>query len=470
MSKRAVADLLIVAGLIVAGLGSLGAFGTALADEVRWAIAIGSVALAGLVIAGGGAYAVSVSERRRSAIAAGQTRTALDTVQKRVDPLRDFRQANHVSAAKLDQLATSVTTLEAELRAARGDRTRQSEKPRARTGDVEFAPIEADVAPADPRPVAIGDSGVDAPPAMRSRRVDPDELPEAVWTERYGVASSYTYKLHESKRRRHLLPMMGHRQRVWAFNDKLAGYRFAADHGISSPETIARSTSMADFDWASAPDRFAIKPHNGAANRGVFLLARREDGDYDELLAGRVLSVAAVLEEYAGFVERQQISARFAVEELLAPRPELRSKIDIPDDLKVYCFYDRPVVIMQRRTFGQQDRQLWRFKVWTSDWSDMGPVKYPDRYSSDLERPAGGDSVLAAAERLATSLAVPFIRLDLYDTDRGTVFGEVSPHPGPPEVWDPKVDEFLGQQWEIAEARLLAERIFPSEIKPDAAG
>jgi hypothetical protein len=209
-----------------------------------------------------------------------------------------------------------------------------------------------------------------------------------------------------------------------------------------------------------------VKPHNGAANRGVYLLVRTSDGRYRDLMSGATRSAAQIRDDYADLVSRGLVSIRLTVEELLAPRPELSDVIDAPDDFKVYCFYDRAPVVMQRRMFGRSDPRDWKFKFWTRDWDDLGPVKYANRCDSRLERPAGADELIAAAERAGRRLAIPFVRLDLFDTDRGIVFGEVSGHPGPPEVWAPEIDELLGREWENAEARLLAAGILPSEVRP----
>ena len=290
-------------------------------------------------------------------------------------------------------------------------------------------------------------------------------LPEIDWAGRDVEPPSYRYKLHESKRRKLLLDAEGHRQRVWAFNDKLAGLRLAAELGVATPNTIADVPLLADLDWEMLPDRFVLKPLQGAASRATFLLCRSGDS-FRDLMDGKCKSQADIVGAAQDLVDRGLVSARFCVEELLAPRAELLDRIAQPDDFKVFCFWDRPVVVMQRRLGGRPDPSAWRFKFWNSAWEDLGPVKYPDRCDPTLDVPAGGDEIIEAAARIGRHLAIPFVRLDLYDTDRGVVFGEVTPHPGPPERWESNVDEILGRHWEHAEARLLAAGLAPNEPKP----
>ena len=131
----------------------------------------------------------------------------------------------------------------------------------------------------------------------------------------------------------------------------------------------------------------------------------------------------------------------------------------IPDDFKVYCFYDRASLVMQRDLAESANRSKWRFKFWSRDWVDLGAIKYADRVDPDLDAPVHGAALIEEAERLGALLRLPFVRLDFYDTDRGVVFGEVTLNPGPPEIFGPEFDEYLGRQREYAAARLLAEDV-----------
>ena len=317
------------------------------------------------------------------------------------------------------------------------------------------------------------------PPALRARSADGvdlavrptdtesidigSDLPEIVWRAPNALRPSYMYKLHESKRVKLLLNAYGHRQRIWAFNDKPSGYAFAESIGVAVPAVIVPNAEMASIDWSELPPRFVIKPRNGAASRGVSLLESTADGRYHDLMRGETNTAEEIRSRYVDLVDRKLISPHCSVEELLTPRLELRDRIDAPDDFKIYCFYDRAAVVMQRRRFCSSDSRDWKFKFWTRSWDDLGRVKYLDRCDAGLERPAGAEELIAAAERVGRQLAVPFVRIDFYDTVRGVVFGEVTAHPGPPEVWTAEIDELLGREWENAEARLLAGGISVSE-------
>ncbi|MEQ8718162.1 MAG: ATP-grasp fold amidoligase family protein [Acidimicrobiales bacterium] len=289
--------------------------------------------------------------------------------------------------------------------------------------------------PADPASAALAEISVPAH--------------HAVWSDVTEARPSYVYKLHESRRRNRLVRAMGSAHPMWAVNSKAQGYRFAASLGIEHPRTIATFDDLSALDPSLLGARFLIKPQQGSTNRGVFGLVAAPDGGYRDLLSGRALSWDRVHREYRSHVNDGAISAAGMVEELLASSDGSGA---IPDDWKVYVFGGRAVVTMQRRMNATADRSKWRFRIWTREWNDLGPVKFVDRLDDTLPAPVHAAEIIDAADRMGDALDLAFVRLDFYDTDRGVVFGEVSPHPGPPEVWHPAVDEMLGRHWERAEA------------------
>lgn len=273
------------------------------------------------------------------------------------------------------------------------------------------------------------------------------------------VPPSFAAKVHESIRAKRLAPTFSARQRVWLHNPKLAGYELARRCSVAVPEILVEQTTIDDLDWASLPDRFVVKPVDGAASRGIFLLERTGRDDLVDHMDGSSTSPADVSERYRALVAEGRISPTLMVEELLRPHPSVASEVAVPDDLKAFCFFDHPGVIMQRRCHRTTDRSRWRFRFWDAEWSDLGAVKYVDRLDPTLAPPVLGDEVLAVLRAVGRELAVPFVRLDVFETDRGVVFGELTPHPGPPAGWRADLDLLLGWEWEIAAARLEAEGV-----------
>ncbi len=73
--------------------------------------------------------------------------------------------------------------------------------------------------------------------------------------------------------------------------------------------------------------------------------------------------------------------------------------------------------------------------------------------------------MLAIAERISAKLCYPFIRVDLYDTSRGPVVGELTPGPGRRYAFSPQWDARLSQRW-LEVARVLETGIRSGRIQP----
>jgi hypothetical protein len=330
------------------------------------------------------------------------------------------------------------------FRAAIGQPERYREQ--TPTAGVDAPLGSGDSAPPEPVPesrVRIGD--IDAPPESR------DSAPPR---------ASFRYKLHQSIRLSNDLREHGMRLQIWQHNSKLAGYLLAEQTGIAVPRIFRESAdihSIAAADLESFGDRFVVKPNTGAFSRGVHLLIRRSADRFHDLVDGVERSWAELVASFQDLVLNNQISQRVVVEELLTPAPSTRNVISVPDDWKIYCCYDRPVVVMQRRLFESMDASKWRFRYWTPEWTDLGAAMDPRRHGSELEPPIDGRALIEAAAAIGKATKASFCRIDLYETDRGVVFGELTPHPGGAQLWRSDIDELLGRQWEQAEARLLVE-------------
>jgi hypothetical protein len=75
------------------------------------------------------------------------------------------------------------------------------------------------------------------------------------------------------------------------------------------------------------------------------------------------------------------------------------------------------------------------------------------------------DRLIEYAEKYATKANVDFVRVDLYEDDRGPVFGELTPHPSAGyshvNYLGRELDQYFGDMWERAEVRLAASALVP---------
>lgn len=290
----------------------------------------------------------------------------------------------------------------------------------------------------------------------QAERFGIDIVPFHAGSAKTGALPSFAYKINESMRLMATSRAVGGQLKVMRVVKKTDGFEFARRCGVEVPRRYVDATDIDDFDWSVLPDRVCIKPIRGAASRGVFLLQKTTDGDYIDHMTSERVTQDGVMAALRTLVDDGRVDRRLLAEELLEPHPSVADVVAIPDDLKVFAFYDHPAVVMQRRCFGSKDLSKYRFRFWDADWNDLGPVKYADRLDPAMTPPVLRDEVIDVVRTLGRGLAVPFARIDVYETARGVVFGEITPHPGPPAGWRADLDRLLGYEWEIAQARLGA--------------
>jgi hypothetical protein len=270
-----------------------------------------------------------------------------------------------------------------------------------------------------------------------------------------GNRPSYRYKLEELKRRHGSLGGFGLKDPLDSINDKFRAYVFADRHGIDHPKTFGSYESVDDIAWSDLPEAFVLKTRFGSSNHGVKALVREADGGFHDLLRSRTWTIEEMVDHHHELASKGVASRSIFAEELIL-KPGTRH---IADDWKFYCFDGVVGLCMQRDVRATGDMSQWRFKFWSRDWDDMGPIKFVDRLDPELAAPADGAAMVELAERLSAIIGRPFLRIDLFESERGPVLGEFTPRPGPPEVFVPENDEELGRLWEQAEQRLFAREI-----------
>ena len=245
----------------------------------------------------------------------------------------------------------------------------------------------------------------------------------------------------------------------WDVFAKASQKRLAQRMGFDVPNTYRDGARLDEvFVAAEALDAFVIKPnssHNGIAFRGLL-----RDGRYlRNVLSGTLRRPVVVREalrrEYAPLRRPDE----WVLEELLRPPDGSARPVT---DHKFYCFAGRAELIYERSFVGGRERYLRQF--FTRDWVPVN-VGLNDHEVSVLTRPAEADALLAAAEAAAGALAYPFLRVDLYSTSRGVVFGEFTPGIGRSHLFNDEWNARLVARWDEAASAVL-ERVRSGALRP----
>ena len=236
---------------------------------------------------------------------------------------------------------------------------------------------------------------------------------------------------------------------------KLPAQRYAALHGVRVPQVLGRWPDPGAVVWDDLPDRFVLKSNIGGGGMNVFPLVRDPGtGEWTDVLAQERTTPEAVTAKL--WDKHEKRSTYFAEEFLVGRGGDPRS---VPDDIKVFCFYGEPVYMEVRR--GDQSRAshiTQQVRAFAVDGTELHHVRaLMDASDGDVTAPSDFPAIAEACRRLSGGIRRPLERLDFFDTDDGLVFGELTQNPGRPPALVPEWDRRMGEAYEAAYARLLAD-------------
>jgi hypothetical protein len=195
-------------------------------------------------------------------------------------------------------------------------------------------------------------------------------------------------------------------------------------------------------------DRFVVKPISSFSGIGCRSLVRDHDR-FRDLRTGRRWRPGLLKRVLRGELHRARPDA-WIVEELLLP---VDGALRCIEGYKLYCFGGRVELILDKRAVPGRQKYLAQFH--TRDWTPVN-VGLEDRAEPIAVVPVHGARIVETAERVASQLSYPFIRIDLYDTSRGILLGEFTPGPGRRYGFDPIWNAHLVRRWREAAAEIEA--------------
>lgn len=225
---------------------------------------------------------------------------------------------------------------------------------------------------------------------------------------------------------------------------KLGNYRFAAAHGIPVPRVFQTWESIEAIELDTLPDSFVLKSNGGAGGSGVIPLTRLPNGKYQPLGSGREMTIEQIRRRFA---QNPRLSGPFFAEELL------KSSDDdgVPHDIKVFAFYGEIGYTQLVQRYGTKRTQ---FNFVAEDGSSLNDQITHERTNTSIPLPANLQEISDISRHISRAVGVPFVRVDLYETDRGIVLGEVTRGPGLTHRHREDFDTHIGQLYESARLRL----------------
>ena len=215
----------------------------------------------------------------------------------------------------------------------------------------------------------------------------------------------------------------------WEYDKKEIAYAHVERLGFRVARNKKTSTCAEALAWAEEQfeDYFVVKAGDRHSCIGVYLLKRIAPNQYLELLTLKRYSKETLGKDVPGRAPAYWMAESF-VESYIRGR-------DIPLDYKFYCFGDRVALVVQI------DRNCNPTKAAVFDGNFI-PLRQAEDYRLDVSRwdygnhvvPLNAPAMMKMAIDLSVNAKTPFVRIDLYDSASGPVFGEYTFADGPVDV------------------------------------
>ncbi|MBA3910355.1 MAG: hypothetical protein C0524_10850 [Rhodobacter sp.] len=222
-----------------------------------------------------------------------------------------------------------------------------------------------------------------------------------------------------------------------AIGGKREGQDYMRALGYQVPELYAKFDHITDLpELSDLPPRIVLKPNGGHSVKNVFPI---ENGH--NLLDRTPLSRADIIAKTG-----KDSTQGFLVEELLQ---HYDARPGLPIDYKFNCFGSRiaSINVVERNSLTHKRQN--RYWYLANDWA-LQPFRVNEKFYQERTLPPKPDcldEMLALVRDVGARLNC-FVRIDLYATSRGPVFGEFTAFPHMGYGYTPQAEAYFGAMWQ----------------------
>jgi len=218
-------------------------------------------------------------------------------------------------------------------------------------------------------------------------------------------------------------------------SNKYNSREFAKRHNCKVAQLYWRGRDLNSLDFSSLPCYFVIRPTIGHSLSHVFLMKNSVN-----LMDGKTYSTEDIKEVLTNALSDNK-KVEFLFEEFI--RTECGDYC-IPDDYKFYMFNGQVGCIQViNRINNKQGCTTW----YDENWKLLPNLttNFPD--GKEQSSPRCYEEMLHMAKAISKSYKI-FIRIDFYATDKGVVFGELTPTPALGKGFTCEGDKLLSRYWD----------------------
>lgn len=231
----------------------------------------------------------------------------------------------------------------------------------------------------------------------------------------------------------------------WKMRQRVRTTEWLNRHGYLTAEVMHSGFPLEELpDRLQGLERFVIKPTDAHSSLGVMALLREGRGfSFLSVETGRRYDLTDLMDALAQPMEAFEFPDCWHIEELLLP---VGGTPGVLTDFKFYAFQGQLPLVLLARGRGEKRRYAW----FDQEWSPVRTGKYENSLDVDLAPVGDPAALMDVARRLSLEMPVAFCRIDLYETSKGVVVGELTPEPGEYHRFEPRVDLYLGSCFELA--------------------
>lgn len=210
---------------------------------------------------------------------------------------------------------------------------------------------------------------------------------------------------------------------------------FAIKLGCRVPELYWRGNNYYNIDFERLPEKYVIRPAIGTNSRMVFLI----DGNLN-LFDGKKYTPKEIISILSD-ASVGDPNFEFLFEEFLVDE---KGEQRILDDYKFYMFNGEVACI---RVINRQSPRKGTNRYYNENWELLPTIKNTKYTDGKYQPPPSFLEEMISFARTLSKACEIFIRVDLYATTKGAVFGEFATTPSHGQGYSRSGSRFLMKYW-----------------------
>ena len=277
----------------------------------------------------------------------------------------------------------------------------------------------------------------------RMIHVRPFEAPEEMKSTHYGWVEGMPLFSEMIRKRNH--DWWAGKKPAWQkkLSPKIAGRDYVNELGLKVPELYWKGDDLASIpSFERLPNQFVLKPEKGWSSNNVYCMKNGEDILTHTPHDRNSLILALSNDKFVS-----ENKPTIMIEELL--EPEIKQRNDgLPRDFKFYCFGDEIAMIHVALRKSEVNKGENEHQYYTPDFKLFSQriMEKRDQGRTPIPRPDCWDEMVNAVRTIGRELGI-YMRIDMYATNRGAVFGEFTPTPHGGNGYSDFADRYLGSFW-----------------------